>query len=123
MDVWNDRIWDIGLNTLGYLIAGGLGMLMYSVIYGRRCEGAPEAKTATAPAPAAATDGPAQFVDLRTQSSPSVAPAATGRRDKAEVVRLARKMLQAGADRDIIKRTVPISDGELNLLEAAGSVR
>jgi len=123
MDVWNDRILDIGLNALGYLIAGALGMLLYSVVYGRRRQ------TVSQPSESAPTAGrvdrseASQFVDLRNQTKAPVAATGAGRRDKAEVVRLARKMMQAGADREMIKRTVPISDGELNLLEVAGSVR
>jgi len=119
MDVLNDRILDIALNVAGYLIAGALGMLVYSVVRTRR---AAALRSSAAPAAALSVpSGEARFVDLRATDAP--ASNKTGRRDKAEVVRLARRMMQAGADRETIKRTVPISDGELNLLEVAGSVR
>jgi hypothetical protein len=131
MDVLNDRLIDAGLNALGYLIAGGLGVLIHSIILDRR-----RATRVVAEAPAEAVE-PArptaskapQFVSLKTTSmtsQPVAAPSpetVPSRKDKAEIVRLARKMVQAGTDRKIIKRTLPISDAELNLLEAAGSVR
>ena len=119
MDVLNDRILDIALNVAGYLIAGALGMLVYSVFRARRVA-TPQANAVPVAAPLVSNGG-AHFVDLRATAAPATNP--TGRRDKTEVVRLARRMMQAGADRDTIKRTVPISDGELNLLEVAGSVR
>jgi hypothetical protein len=129
MDVLNDRLIDAGLNALGYLIAGGLGILIHSIILDRRRRTEPAAAPAASPAAPArpARSNSAQFVSLRAgESKPETTtenPAAPSRKDKAEIVRLARKMVQAGTDRKTIKRMLPISDAELNLLETAGSAR
>ena len=120
MDVWNNQLIDIGLNTLGYLIAGALGALIYSSMTARRT--AP-AKAETRPEVAPVASQPAavvadsRFVDLRNEKKNDT-PARPARRDKGEIMRLARKMIQAGADPETIKRTLPVTDGELNLLHA-----
>jgi hypothetical protein len=44
-----------------------------------------------------------------------------GQRDRLDVVRMARKMLLAGASHDRIKSVLPISDGELALLHKSAT--
>lgn len=129
MDVFNDRIIDIGLNALGYLVAGGLGMLLYSVLPRRSRRPATEAATPAALSVPAAESDPKntfEFVELRPspvegQGESKVdsivgSKGGTARRDRREIIRLAREMLKAGTADEMVKRTLPISDGELALL-------
>ena len=129
MDVFNDRIIDIGLNALGYLVAGGLGMLLYSMLPRRSRRVATEAATPAAPLAPATGSAPKntfEFVDLRQgpvngqsmsrADSGSGNKGGPGRRDRREIIRLAREMLRAGTADEMVKRTLPISDGELALL-------
>jgi len=132
MDVLNDQLIDIGLNVLGYLIAGALGMLVYSTFRGR--QKAPAAVPAeSAPERTAPTAGgekrnlefvsfrPSQAADIKEVTLPAE-PARprvdrSKRADRAEIVRLAREMIKAGTPGDMIRRTLPISEGELALLQ------
>ena len=135
MDVINDRIIDVGLNALGYLIAGGLGVLMHSVVQQRRLRRA--ATPAVPAAPITLTTRPAisdpnpnlEFVsfgaDVPTTDAPTESEAATlpgsSHRNRREIIRLAREMLEAGTGGDQIKRTLPISQSELALIKNAAS--
>mgnify|MGYP006388485401 CR=1 FL=1 len=127
MDVWNGQIMDVGLTVTGYLAASGLGMLLHSVVVGRRRLTAAETHPAgrsgqtdqRAPAPQV------QFIDLRAQSgaglprtTPASAAGRDGRRDRVEIIRLARQMLSAGTPADRVRRTLPISEAELTLLQS-----
>jgi len=132
MDVLNDQLIDIGLNILGYLIAGALGMLVYSTF--RRGDRAP----AAAPVEATPTKENAEprpdrrsleFVSFKQSPAAEISevtlPAKRSqpgvdrqrRVDRAEIVRLAREMIKAGTPEATIRRTLPISEGELALLQ------
>jgi hypothetical protein len=132
MDVLNDQLIDIGLNILGYLIAGALGMLVYSTF--RRGDRAPAAVPVEA-TPTEKNSEPApdkrslEFVSFKPTPTAEIgegtAPAEPSqpkvdrqrRADRAEIVRLAREMIKAGTPETTIKRTLPISEGELALLQ------
>jgi len=133
MDVLNDQLIDIGLNVLGYLVAGALGMLIYSTFHGSR------KAPAVVPVESAQTKGPQstkvvsekrnlEFVSFRqadvvgeNEISQSVEPTPridrNNRADRVEIVRLAREMIKAGTNGETIRRTLPISEGELALLQ------
>ncbi len=139
MDVMYDQLIDIGLNTLGYLVAASLGVLVYSSILKRKPSGAtvesaapvnktaPTAPTPVEPLPTAGRAG-VEFVNFRAPGSPAPAAAATStqavaatagttRRDRAEIIRLAREMIKAQTPKETIRRSLPISEGELALLQ------
>ena len=135
MDVINDRIIDVGLNVIGYLIAGGLGMLMHSALRSRRLrvaavsEAAAAAESAERRTQAAVESGRnIEFVSFGTEA-PGVAPADaevtprpnSAHRNRREIIRLAREMLQSGTTGEQIRRTLPISQSELSLLKNASS--
>jgi hypothetical protein len=125
---------DVGLSVAGYLAAGALWMVLYTLFSGRQ-----RAET-MAPAAAGLSSDPMtriaigdavrekkslQFVDLRgSKSSTSttgaempVGPRADQyRRNRAEVIRMAREMLKDGRPREQVRDLLPISDGELALL-------
>ncbi|HUV31672.1 MAG TPA: hypothetical protein VMY05_11365 [Acidobacteriota bacterium] len=136
MDVLNDRIIDVGLNAVGYIAAGLLWMLVYSAFAGRR-KTSPAAgrfrpdvavKAAHTSGDTSPQDGKqVEFINFgRSHSAGAAGQRADGdsvgvspasaRRDRADIIRIARQMLKAGAPQDTIKRTLPISDGELALL-------
>ena len=135
MEVPYDQLIDIGLNVLGYVVAATLGMVIHSAFRRQRPAAAvPTPEPQQMPQPAVATAGPAEgtrrlnYVDLRRTDA--VEPngdlagavsrtAGTGtRRDRAEIIRLAREMIRARTPQETIKRTLPISDGELALLQS-----
>ena len=133
MEVFNEQIVDIGLNVLGYLVAGGLGVLIYSVF--QRRPRPIEATAAAAVTPDPVPEAPArpsarqdfEFVNLRseprnatpkdTDETPTPPRPATAHRDRKEIIRLARQMIKAGAAGEQITRTLPISQSELALLQ------
>lgn len=137
MEVYSEQIIDISLNAAGYIIAGGLWMLVYSAWQNRRAAKAAragrsqdEAAPVTAPLvakPAADHGGRSlEFVTFRGASSKPAEPVgsearattAVGerRRNRDEVFALARRMLEQGASTDAVKSELPVSDGELALL-------
>jgi len=136
MDVLNEQVIDLGLNVIGYLAAAGLGMLLHSAVVQRRrraTTGEPRLKVAEPSEVAARQTVPSvQFVDLRRRSEEAIKPQpgnegsdraakGDGRRDRAEIIRLARQMLSAGAPGETVRRTLPISEGELAFLQSANS--
>jgi len=126
-----DIIIDLALNVIGYLAAGVLSLVIYSIF--RRgdqpaAERVERAVAAGANATVAATEttaptahqsrpGKVQFVGFgeRTDSP------ATGhdplRRNRADVLRIAREMIRTGSTTAEIKATLPVSDTELALLD------
>jgi hypothetical protein len=132
MEFSQSTLIDVGLSVTGYLAAGGLWMVLYSLFTGRGKM--PVAATAGSPADAAtrAAIGSAvrdrrvlQYVDLRG-SGDNPAPvnrimqeglrADQYRRNRTEVVRLAREMLKDGRSNEEVRDLLPISEGELALL-------
>jgi hypothetical protein len=141
MEVVNTQILNIGLNVLGYLVAAALGMLVYSAFQSRRRRPVPVPVSTPTPIEKEVTAAPEpspndarsnyEFVDLRQTSTAedsetsiteeSETKPAKGYRDRPEIVRLARKMVKAGTSREMIKRTLPISDVELALLQTGNN--
>ena len=128
MDVISDRIVDVGLNALGYLIAGGLGVLLHSIVLQRRPKASAAAEAATATgsletSTAASDPGEGiEFVRLGTEPPTEAASLPnSAHRNRREIIRLAREMLEAGTAGEQIKKTLPISQSELALLKNASS--
>lgn len=135
IDLLNERAIDIGLNAVGYIAAGLLWMLIYSAFARRGRHAVAESKEAVvAVEPAGDATSPesntaqverSEFISLKgAESSPAakdqpgkeVPRSVDGRRNRGEIIRVAREMVKNGVTRDMIKRTLPISDGELSLL-------
>jgi hypothetical protein len=138
MDVFDDRFIDVGLNAVGYLAAGLLWTLVYSA-FTRKSRLA--ASTDPQAAVVSGSDAPLtteastsderrrlEFVTFRQPKPPrqdadernrpgTATETASRHRDKAEIIRLARQMLASGASEEKIKKTLPIGDGELALLD------
>ena len=125
---------DIALNVVGFLAAGGLMMVLTSMFRGKRetvetgrQTAVSELSTATAPvSPQEQTKSRISFVSFGAQASPenSTTPDATpsnriaerGRRNRAEVIRLAREMIEARQSREAIRNRLPITEAELAML-------
>ena len=136
MEVLNEQVIDVGLKTIGYLVAAGLGMLLHSAVAGRR-HSAPASNAVREPiaGPRRSESGhdvDVQFVDLRGRHSHPLpsrtqpvedrpTPKTESRRDRPEIIRLARQMLQAGTPAEMVRRTLPISEAELVFLQSANA--
>jgi hypothetical protein len=136
MDFLDNRFIETGLNAVGYTAAGLLWMLIYSafnrrgkrsVVSTSQSETEVERKTTDLPPMMpSAPPTPSEFVSLgsASQSTPdATSPASAsddistgGRRNRGEIIRIAREMVKNGVGQDTIKRTLPITDGELSLL-------
>jgi hypothetical protein len=136
MTISRDLIIDIVLNVSGYVAAGALWLVLRSLFRRSRKHSSTEPTTKKAPADAKAEaprgEGSSEkrrleFVDLTGFDSTSgrISRAAEAaerqdarnfRRNRAEVMRMAREMLNAGSPRDRIRQTLPISEGELAML-------
>ncbi len=130
MDLNSPMLIEIGLNTAGYVIGGALMLVIYSMFRRR---------------PASASDSTAIPRSTRGNSLPDTTPAPTRvrragrepqfvefggraneaaegtkslnlRRNRAEVLRMARGMLQNGATTTEVKEALPVSDAELAML-------
>jgi hypothetical protein len=139
MDVSQELLIDVGLNVAGYLTAGFLSILLYSlftksaksVVVSRMTESgqsrlmpSDKGKNQTAEA---ATNQALEFVDFGNSESvdanepveTAARPLQVGRnyqRNRLKIISTARKMLYAGTPESKVKSVLPISDAELNLL-------
>ncbi|PWB68696.1 hypothetical protein C3F09_11135 [candidate division GN15 bacterium] len=125
MGISQEILSEAALNVVGYLLAGALLTLLYSSLTNRghkKVATQPAAQTAEKPA----TTGlrKVEFVDLRAvpavESRPSNRTSIdtqSRQRNRAEVMRLAREMLASGTPRENVRNLLPISEGEIALLE------
>ena len=132
MEISQQFLIDMALNVGGYVLAGALGILLFSMFKKRSTVAVP-VKSKPGPDKAASADDAevvveekrrVEFVRLGRQDAgptPAVKTAdttgttsASDRRDRTETIRIARTMLKAGATADKIKRVIPISDAELS---------
>lgn len=126
------------INFGGYFIAGVLGALFYAVIFSRR-----KAKTATVASTANITasqttqeninstssiNSDMEFIKLgenksrlpeQVQSNLSENRKTIGsrRQNRLEIINLAKTMLKTGATIDNIKKVLPVSEAEMNLIK------
>ena len=135
MTISQDILIDTALNVAGYVAAGALWLVLSSLFQRspRRAVDSPRQTSSRQPeTEAARQDSSAgrrkpEFVDLKgfDSSAGQISRAADSalreesgnfRRNRTEVMRMAREMLEAGSSRDRVRQTLPISEGELALL-------
>ena len=135
MELSQDLIVDVALNVAGYIAAAGLVLTVFSLF--KKSHGAtvpaPTEAVVTVPAPkvpkparTAGIGAKMEFLKLSGNSSASAGEPKTetedkpdsGRRDRSEIIRVAREMLKAGATIDKITSILPISQAELAMLSA-----
>ena len=137
MELSNDLVIELALNVIGYLAAGGLTLVLYSLIQRRqgvvpRSDSGESGVVSAGGRNVDGSCGPTHGMEIimfddRTPASaepnrPDQAITSPGRqpagarRDRAEVMRLARKMIQAGASVQRVRSVLPLSEAELALL-------
>ncbi|MBN1211692.1 MAG: hypothetical protein JXA92_03870 [candidate division Zixibacteria bacterium] len=134
MEVSQDQLIGIALNALGYLAAGALWMVIYSFFKDRRKAGAAVnepvrttggAQTSPETVSPAREKTPVEFINLSRSSGAADKPVATSpatgaeqnRRNRAEVIKMAREMLKANISSEKIKHSLPITEGELAMIK------
>ncbi len=133
MELTSDVMFNLALNAIGYLAAGAFGVVVASIIKMRRQAAPSRAEdgesTRPAMAGAASDRGRVQFIDLGGRAGERTEAAAVdastdahpkARRDRAEVLRMARQMLKAGAGPERVMQVLPVSETELGLLTYGG---
>lgn len=137
MDISTLMSTDMILNIIGYLAAGALAVVVQSAFRRRPSVASAEvdADIATEIAPLKKSKSPrsenerksVKFVSFgenaevrrETQEPPSPqTPSVNSRRNRADIIRIARTMLNAGASNENIRSVLPISEAELSLLSA-----
>ena len=128
MTMTSDVLIDWALNLTGYLAAGALPVVIWSLVTHRRRQPRPVPVTSQAFTPPPVSHGTrrpetrgGQFVSFRASGGPATEDSVgencvAGRQDRADVIRLARQMLKAGASHQRIQQVLPVSEAELALL-------
>lgn len=125
MDTTMNILWDTVLNSIGYLAAGVLSVILYAMVRKRMAdETQATTKTKTEDNELPNTEIPIKakkesegprFVTFK--SAPNQKDRITDyRRDRIQVIGQAREMILAGESFDNIRRSLPISEAELALL-------
>jgi hypothetical protein len=133
MEVSQNALIELGLSVAGYLAAGALWMVLYSLF--TRSAGERVVEPATEyPARTAVSESignavrekrSLHYVDLRGSAPLKSEPLTEAidnqrldqyRRNRGEVIRLAREMLKDGRSQQQVRDLLPITDGELALL-------
>ncbi|MDH3891271.1 MAG: hypothetical protein OEV49_09325 [candidate division Zixibacteria bacterium] len=134
MDISSGFYLDLLLNLIGYLAAGALVWTVYPIVaplLGRRPTASPQPEAQPSrPLPVQQPAVAPQFMRLQ-QPTPSAETFAVDddkpierpsmlrppqRRDRVDIIRIAREMLKAGADNRRIQQVLPVSEAELALL-------
>jgi hypothetical protein len=134
MEVSQEQLIDVGLNVIGFLAAGGL-LLLISSFFRRDRTTKPAAEVVSSGEPGTVlvdlpeNDNPApdlEFVsftplseetDDRTTESVTQRPSTeVSRRDRSEVIRMAREMIKARRSTEEITDELPLSEAELAML-------
>ncbi|HSH00455.1 MAG TPA: hypothetical protein VLB27_10415 [candidate division Zixibacteria bacterium] len=143
LGITQSQLIEIGLNALGYLAAAGLSLFLYASYLNRKVRRAAADQTTMAPYQTSRnSEGPIgreAVVDERTggafirirggdgenssaQGSPRGADQDSERsahyaRNRSEVIRLARKMIEAGNSVERVADLLPISESEMRLVQ------
>ncbi len=132
MEVQASQIIDLSLTTAQLLVAGVLSVVVYSLLFGRKGPKAavPQAmpptvssSTVSTVAPRDIIEGPRsiQFVSLAPKEEQLLGGIRDSliegrRRNRAEVIRQARQMMETGAGNREISTRLRLTEGELALL-------
>ncbi|MEA3296436.1 MAG: hypothetical protein U9R56_01055 [candidate division Zixibacteria bacterium] len=138
MDFSSDFAVNMILNIIGYVAAGALSLVIFSMFRKPRADFSPgtpddggrngfsDQILATA-----GRESELQFVRLgQTRSRVGISSerigehtgstADTPRNHRADIIKIARRMIKAGATNEKIKKVLPISEAELSLLSLNG---
>ena len=131
MELSQDILIEIGLNALGYIIVSILSIMIYSMFKGGNkfvvlnksksvIDENYTGKKEILKNKNAASDN-ANFISFGTSRNANnvVSEAVknnTARRDRSQIIRIAREMIKAGANEEKIMSVLPISEAELAIL-------
>ncbi|MFH1688305.1 MAG: hypothetical protein ABIE70_12390 [bacterium] len=134
MEVSWDLILDVGLNAVGYLAAGALGILVYAMFSDRRRQ--PKSAATLKPVTitvdanattAARTTRPVQFLNLSNVPRSHYQAPSTDRplldlvqgaaKNRGQVINTARQVTRAGVSSDRIRTFLPVTDPDLTGLD------
>ncbi len=126
MEISSGFIMDMALETIGYLAAGAFSIVVFSMFHRRRATTATEAGGRELIGTATAPERSIQFVKFGqetgrptgTRDTSHRGPDSPGasRQSRADIIRIARGMMKAGATNDKIKKVLPVSEAELALM-------
>lgn len=139
MEVSQEQLIDMGLNIIGFLAAGGLLVIVSSAFRGRG-----KGRAAIVAQPTVATDTPTESVpatntddsdmeyvslvptgSIEKVESPTEAMVGNGsgikRRNRSEIISMAKEMLQARRSTQEITDSLPVSEAELALLSQSNN--
>ncbi len=142
MELSQEMIIDIAMNAAGYVIVSILAVIIYTIFQKKDTETIGASTSAAlivkrAPAKNIRNERPVnekiEFINFLTDSNSTEDKADlvqdeeipikiennTARRDRSDIIRIAKEMLKAGADNDRIMGVLPISMAELSLLTLA----
>jgi len=129
MNIPQDVLVDVGLTVAGYVASGLIAIVFYSMITRRSRTQTSNTRTIVnepsldAARSAAVSPDSFQFVrfdEVRSHAGTTARrpdSRADQRRNLAETIATARRMLQSGTPAEQIKRVLPVSDAELALLQ------
>ena len=122
MDLSNDMLIDLGLNIAGFLVAAGL-MLVGRSIFSRSSkpiEATPDIAPVTPPIEKTnrtlSAREPMDVITFGNNNDVKNTGTTEQRRNRAEVIRIAREMIASGTSTDKIRSTLPLSEAELAVL-------
>ncbi len=122
MELSNDLLIDLGLNVAGFLAAAGLMMVVRSIFSGSKktVEVRQQVPPVTLPNKtthrAQSTEQPISVISFGNGNTASNDGTTEQRRNRAEVIRIARKMIASGTPTEKIRSTLPLSEAELAVL-------
>ena len=138
MEFSQDMLIDLSLNVAGYLIAGLLGMTIYSIFRRQESKQVLTTNASDMPVeektfvpvpiksnqvtPSPATSASKNFIQFGKQQDVTAEATPEKRRDRSEILRIALQMISAGATTEKIKQVLPISEAELSLLQLSKKV-
>ncbi|MEA1981484.1 MAG: hypothetical protein U9N54_10990 [candidate division Zixibacteria bacterium] len=130
MELSQDILIEVGLNALGYIIVSILSIMVYSM-FKRQNKTVTNAENKFAMDESNSDKGKilknenvsdnANFISFGTSRNanniaPEEAKNNTARRDRPQIIRIAREMIKAGANEEKIMSLLPISEAELAIL-------
>lgn len=136
MEISQDMLIDIALNAAGFLLAGLLGVTIYSMfkrtpktvkviesesVGNGLPKEAPSQQAVVSSQNTVSTEKKVEFINFGQKKKETTKRkegiSGNSKRNRSEVIRMANAMLAAGNEPEQIKKVLPISDTELALLK------
>jgi len=122
METLADNWLSIGMDVVGYLAAGAFAVVVSSMFGARSRAASPAIAPADNPKPVERNPVRTAYVPLGKQASTAAASSdetvvsSTGKQDRREILKVARKLVQTGVSPERIQSLLPVSEAELALM-------